>query len=148
MAGKKQNNVDALADAIGRNIKFRSFKNDGKGFDDLEQGEEITGILLGVRDQEIKDKRTKQLKMIRVYSIRVGDGESAITKKIGSRALLDGLFDDIMDEHGGVVVMNNRYEGPGMDFIKGKMVRFIRGENRKTADNNPMGTYEIQVEDE
>lgn len=142
MASKKDK-VTELENEVNTDVQFKSYRNDGKGFDDLSEGQEIVGIFVGVKDQEIKDTRTKQRKMVRVYSIRDDEGT---VHKIGSRALLDGIFDDIMDEHGGYVVENKRYGGPGMDFLRNKIVKFVRGSNRKTSGGDPMGTYEILVE--
>lgn len=150
MTRKRNENPSAgdLAEALGKSkdLHFKSYKADGSGFDDLEEGQEIIGVFVSVRQQHIKDKRTKQQKPIRVYSIRVEDGS---TKKIGSRTLLDRMFDDVMDEHGGMTAdPMGRYTGPGIDWIKGRVVKFVRGDDTKTADDNPMGTYEILVEED
>lgn len=126
-------------------VKFRTFKNDGTGLDELKENSSIQGVFISVKDQEITDRRTKLRKHIRVYAIRLDSGKIA---KVGSRALLDGIFDDIMDENGGYDVINNRYSGPGIKWIQGKIVKFVRGADTKSKlDGNPMGTYEILVED-
>jgi hypothetical protein len=130
--------------AFSSDAKFRSYKNDGKGFDDFEEGEQIEGILLSIRDHEIRDTRTKQLKDIRVYAIKAGE----TTLKIGGRTILDRMCDEIMDENGGFQVDNKRYTGAGYDWLKGRAVRFIRGEDGQTREGNPLGTYEIQVEED
>src|SRR5438105_1622403 len=145
MAKKPQPTIGEMKDSFAKGVRFRSYKNDGKGFHELNEATEVTGVLVSVRDHEITDKRTKLRKAIRVYSIRTADNELL---RIGSRALLDRLFDDILDEHGGYTVENKRYVGPAMDWILNKVVRFIRGEDTKTGDGNPMGTYEIQVEED
>lgn len=124
--------------------RFRSYKNDGKGFDLLEANDEITGTFIQVRDREIRDRRTKEPKTIRVYSLMTDRG----LLKIGSRALLDGVFDDILDEHGGYTKNGEHYVGPGIDWLRNRLVRFTRGSDTKTSDGNPMGTYEIQVEED
>jgi hypothetical protein len=126
-------------------IKYRSYKNDGKGFDTLDEGQEIQGILVSIRDHEITDTRTRERKTIRVYAIRNNDFDT--TLKIGGRAILDRIFDDIMDEHGGYTVESGRYRGPGYEAIKDKAIRIARGKDTRTAQKNPMGTYEVGVED-
>lgn len=124
--------------------KFKTYKNDGKGFSELNAGEEITGVFLGVTEMEIKDKRTKELKSIRVYRLMTDQG----LVKIGARALLDSTFDDIVEEHGGFRKEGKYYQGPGIDYLKNRLVRFVRGADTKTSEKNPMGTYEIQVEED
>lgn len=131
-----------LATAFGEDLRFKSYKNDGSGFDDLQPNTEIIGVFVSVRDHEITDRRTKARKPIRVYSIRSAEGQ---VLKIGSRSILDRVFDDLMDENGGYTVENKRYAGPGILYIQGRVVKFIRGEDTKTHENNPLGTYEIQV---
>ena len=137
-----QAGADELTKSFGEDVRFRSFKNDGKGFDDLEPGQEIVGVFVSVRDHEITDTRTKARKHIRVYSIRTADDS---VKKIGSRSILDRVFDDVMDENGGYTVENKRYSGPGINWLSGRVVKFVRGEDMKTREGNPLGTYEIQV---
>ena len=144
MARKPQNPAEpGTGHDIEDDIKFRSYKNDGKGFAELHEGGQIMGVLVAIRDQSIRDRRTRETKTIRVYSIRSDDG----LLKLGSRALLDRVFDDIMDEHGGYQVENKRYTGPGIEWIQNRMVKFIRGEDVETGEGNPMGTYEILVEE-
>jgi hypothetical protein len=146
MAKRKSNpTADELQNAFEEDgVKFRKYKNDGAGFDKLEESDEITGVLVSIRDHQITDKRTKQLKDIRVYGIRTGDGT---VKKIGGRALLDRMFDDIMDENGGYDVTNRRYSGPGYDAIKDKVIKINRGEDTTTSGGDPLGTYEISIEE-
>jgi hypothetical protein len=126
-------------------VRFRVYKNDGSGFDDFKQGQTITGVLVSIREHGITDKRTKQPKDIRVYSIRM---EGDVMCRIGGRTILDRMFDDIMDEHGGFVVTNRRYSGPGYDFLKDRVVRLERGEDTRTSDKNPLGTYSVGVEED
>ena len=137
-----QPSASDMTAAFGEDVRFKSFRNDGKGFDALDEGQEIVGVFVSVRDHEITDIRTKARKFIRVYSIRTADNE---VKKIGSRSILDRVFDDVMDENGGYTVENKRYSGPGIDWIHGKVVKFVRGSDTETRDKNPLGTYEIQV---
>lgn len=127
-------------------ITMRTYKNDGKGFEELAEGTAITGIFVAVKEQQITDIRTKEKKTIRVYSIR--DEEKDELLKVGSRALLDGIFDDIMDEHGGVIVENGRWGGPGIEWIRNRHVIFTRGKNKKSRSGDVMGTYEIMVDDD
>ena len=115
---------------------FRSFKNDGSGFAELKEGESITGIFLGRRKQVIKDRRTKQPKEIWVYRLLPKDGGSII--KVGGRALLDSMYEDMIDEMFG----SNEEAAKGVEMI------INRGDNVKTGDNNPMGTYEILVSED
>ena len=144
-----KNKMDTLKDELndgtgeGTDVKFKSYANDGKGFDELAEESDVTGIFVGVRIQEITDTRTKKRKPIRVYSLRDSEGN---VHKIGSRALLDGIFDDIMDENGGAIIENNRFSGPGIDFLRSKVVKFVRGKNKRTRQGDQMGTYEIMVE--
>jgi hypothetical protein len=124
-------------------LKFKSYVNDGKGFDELPAGSEVVGVFVGVRIQIITDTRTKEKKPIRVYSLRDSEGN---VHKIGSRALLDGIFDDIMDANGGCFVEANKFTGPGIEYLRNRVVKFARGANKRTRQGDPMGTYEIQVE--
>ena len=143
MARKAQEpTAGEITAAFGEDLRFKSYKNDGSGFDELNEGTEIIGVFVSVRDHEITDTRTKARKHIRVYSIRTAEGQ---VLKIGSRSILDRVFDDLMDENGGYTVENKRYAGPGITYIQGRVVKFIRGEDTQTRDKNPLGTYEIQV---
>jgi hypothetical protein len=143
----KQNNPSAedLEKAFGEDVKFKSYKNDGSGFDDFEIEQEIIGVLVSIRDHSITDRRTKKPKDIRVYSIRIPDGT---VLKIGGRTILDRLFDDIMDENGGFDVQNRRYTGTGYDYLKDKAIKMNRGKDTRTGDGNPLGTYEVAVEED
>lgn len=136
--------AEQLTDAFASDVKFKSYKNDGSGFDKLEEGDEIIGVLVSIRDHSITDTRTKKPKDIRVYSIRTPDGS---VKKIGGRTILDRMFDDILDENGGFDVQNHRYTGPGYDAIKDKIVKINRGDDTETRDKNPLGTYEVAIEE-
>ncbi len=144
MAKKRGESVDEVKDAFSSDTRFKSYKSDSAGFDELDEGGEITGILVSIRDQQLKDKRTKQLKTVRVYSIRTDEGQ----KRISGRTLLDRMADDIMDEHGGYSVENNRYSGPGYDWFCNRAVKFLRGDDTRTGEGNPLGTYEILVEED
>lgn len=134
--------------AFGADIKFRTYKNDGAGFDEFDENQEIVGVLVSIRDHTITDNRTNLPKDIRVYSIRIaleGGGERVI--KIGGRSILDRLFDDIMDENGGYAVDNKRYTGQGYEYIRNRLIKMSRGDDSQTAKGNPLGTYEIAVEE-
>jgi hypothetical protein len=142
--GKRGESAGDVAAAFTSDVKFRSYKNDGSGFDEFNEGDEIQGILVSIRDHQITDKRTKKPKDIRVYSIRVGDGT---VKKIGGRSLLDRMFDDIMDENGGFAVENRRYSGAGYEYVQNRAIKLNRGDDTKTSEGNPLGTYEIGIEE-
>jgi hypothetical protein len=145
MARKKGASPDELKTAFEGDVKFKSYKNDGSGFDEFAEGDEIMGVLLSIRDHAIKDKRTKLPKDIRVYSIRTADGS---VKKIGGRTILDRMFDDIMDENGGYEVLNRRYSGPGYEYLQNRVVKLNRGDDSETSEGNPLGTYEVAVEED
>jgi hypothetical protein len=149
MPKRKGNPTSAeVGKAFESDAKFRTYKNDGQGFDDFEEGQEIIGVLVSMRDHQITDNRTHELKDIRVYSIRVAvEGGGDQTLKIGGRTILDRMFDEIMDEHGGYVIENRQYKGAGYDYLKNRLLKLNRGEDTRTAKGNPLGTYEIAVEE-
>ena len=135
-----------LANEMGNdNVKMRSYKAGKDNFTPLNEGEEVTGTFISLREKTIKDRRTRLPKTIHVYTLRGEDG----MLKIGSRALLDSCFDDIMDEHGGFSLGadNKTYIGPGIEWITNRVVKFVRGDDEETVDKNPRGTYEILVEE-
>jgi hypothetical protein len=143
---KKTTSTEGIADAFASDIRFKSYANKGKGsFAKLDEGSEIAGIFVSVRFRKIKDRRTHEPKTIRVYAIRTTDGE---VQKVGSRALLDSCFDDIMDEHGGYTVEDMNFTGPGIKWITNRLVKFVRGEDTETSEGDEMGTYEILVEED
>jgi hypothetical protein len=102
----------------------------GEGLTKFVEGEEIRGIFIQLKESQIKDRRTKELKMIRVYTIQLSDNTMA---RIGSRSMLDDAFDEMVELLGGI------------DNMKGKDISFIRGADVETSDGNPMGTYEVIV---
>lgn len=108
----------------------KSFSRTGEGLTSFVEGEEIRGKFFHMKEVEIKDRRTKVKKTIRVYVLQLEDGTMA---RIGSRALLDDAFDEVVSAYGGIENLN------------GKDVSFIRGEDVATGDGNPLGTYEIIV---
>jgi hypothetical protein len=138
---------DNLQESFAGDTRFKSYKNTGKGdFTKLVEGEEVVGVFLSLRLRNIKDRRTKLPKQIRVYSFRGADG---LIFKVGSRALLDSCFDDIMDEHGGMNLKDNvQYTGAGIDWITNRTVKIIRGTDTETTEGDDMGTYEILVEED
>lgn len=136
--------VEDVKNAFTSDVKFKSYKADSRGFDELEPGGEVTGILLSIRDQTIKDKRTNVMKNVRVYAIQTADE----VVRISGRTLLDRMADDIMDEHGGYAVEHQRYSGPGYDWFTKRAVKFLRGDDMRTGEGNPLGTYEILVEED
>ncbi|MCI0618933.1 hypothetical protein L0244_38665 [bacterium] len=108
----------------------RSFSRTGEGLTSFVEGEEIRGKFIHMKEVEIKDRRTKEKKHIRVYVLQLMDGSTA---RIGSRALLDDAFDEVCSVYGGV------------ENLSGKEISFCRGEDVATGDGNPLGTYEIIV---
>lgn len=123
-------------DHIEENVPkgFRSFKTDTRKFYELRQGQSIAGVFLGVRTVRIKDKRTKLPKDIQVYRIRQEDDS---IESVGGRAMLDQQFHDAIDE----------LYGGNPEAARGARIIINRGEDKRTSDNNPMGTYELLLED-
>lgn len=105
----------------------RSFARRGEGLTPFVEGEEIKGKFIHMKTVEIKDKRSHQLKTIRVYVVELEDGNTA---RIGSRTLLDDAFDEVISVYGD---------------IAGKTISFIRGEDKELENGGTMGTYEIIV---
>lgn len=146
MAKKTQGTGSELADELGKDIRFKSYKNEGKSdFAKIKPGDSITGVFISLRMRKIKDRRTKMPKDIRVYALRTA--ESGVVK-IGSRALLDSCFDDIMDDHGGMELIENQFGGPGIKWITNRVITINRGDDTETSEGDEMGTYEILVEEE
>ena len=141
---RKGNNPNEVADSFATDIKFKSYKSEG--FFKFEEMEELVGTLVSIRDQTITDRRSKQPKIIRVYNIRLAEDGRMI--RLGSRAMLDRMFDDIMDEHGGFNVENMRYSGPGYEFLQNRIVKVNRGEDAETVSGDELGTYEVGVEED
>lgn len=139
---KKGNNPNDVAEGFAADVKFKMYKSEG--FYKFEAGDHFIGTLLSIRDVEIMDRRKKEEKIIRVYNFRAEDGT---TIKLGSRAMLDRMFDDIMDENGGFAVENNRYSGKGYEYLQGRIIRLDRGEDIPTASGDDMGSYEVSVEE-
>lgn len=107
----------------------RSFARRGEGLTPFVEGEEIKGKFIHMKNVTIKDKRTHLAKDIRVYVLELENGDMA---RIGSRALLDDAFDEVISVYG---------------EITGKTLSFIRGEDKELEGNATMGTYEIIVWD-
>jgi hypothetical protein len=108
----------------------KRFSRTGDGLSKFVEGEEIRGIFMSMAEKTITDRRSGELKSIRIYSIKLPDTSIA---RIGSRRLLDDAFDEVVTEL------------KGEENLRGRDVSFIRGEDVETADHNPMGTYEIIV---
>jgi len=113
---------------------FRSFKTEESGFKELNPGESIEGVFVSRRRQTIKDTRTKAPKDIWVYRVRT-DTEGIVN--IGGRAMLDRQFEDIVDD---------MFAG-SENAIKGLRIVINRGDDKKTRDGNPIGSYEVLIED-
>ncbi len=108
----------------------KRFSRTGDGLTPFVEGEEIRGKFLHMKEKTITDKRTRELKGIRIYTLQLPDGSMA---RIGSRRLLDDAFDEVVSAYN------------GEDNLTGKDISFIRGADVETSDHNPMGTYEIIV---
>jgi hypothetical protein len=139
---KKQNNPNDVAEGFATDIRFKTYKSEG--FYTFAEGDELVGTLLSIRDQTIMDRRKKMEKVIRVYNIRTADGK---TIKLGSRAMLDRMIDDIMDENGGFEVQNHRYSGKGYEYLQQRLIKINRGEDEETTSGDGMGSYEIGIEE-
>lgn len=105
----------------------RSFARRGEGLTPFVEGEEIKGKFIHMKSVEIKDKRTHQVKSIRVYVMELEDGTVA---RIGSRALLDDAFDEVISVYG---------------QVEGKTISFLRGPDKDLENGATLGTYEIIV---
>jgi hypothetical protein len=146
MAKKKSESVTDVAKAFESDVNFKKYGGNAEFFK-FEEGEEIRGILISLRDHELPDRRAKvkgTMKMVRVYSIRMEDGS---TVKLAGRATLDRTFDDIMDENGGYAVENKRYSGVGYEWLQNRAIILNRGDDGETSDGNVLGTYEVRVEE-
>ena len=121
---KKQPNMRELPKGA------RSFSRTGEGLTPIVEGEEIRGTFVHMKEVEIKDRRTKENKTIRIYVLQRPDGTMA---RIGSRALLDDAFDEMVSVYGGV------------ENLVGKDIAICRGEDVQTGDGTRLGTYEIIV---
>lgn len=143
MAKKTNESIGDVEQAFRKDSKFKSYKKDGTAsFDELEEGGEVTGVLIVIRNQNIIDTRSKKEKEIRVYSIKTADGS---VKRISGRTLLDRCADEIMDENGGFEVENRNYKGKGYEWFINREVKFIRGDDTRTKHGDQLGTYEILV---
>ena len=84
---------------------------------------------------KIIDRRTKAEKEILVFKLR--NGETDEIYKVAAGAMLVHAWEDIVDELG------NGDESTTNQKLRGEDMSIIRGEDTRTAENNPMGTYEI-----
>jgi hypothetical protein len=111
----------------------RSFKRSGEGFTPINEGEEIKGKFVRMRNVTITDRTTHERKTIKAYDLILEDGSAA---SISGRALLDDAFQDVFD-------------AIGADKLAGQTISIIRGEDVETATTETtghmMGTYEIIV---
>ena len=113
---------------------FKSFKSESGSFHELKELDEIEGILIAVRQQRIRDKRTKLPKDILVYRIQLDSGELI---SLGGRTMLDKQMLDACDS----------MFGGDWNAMKGAEVVISRGEDVKTSEGNPLGTYEVLIRD-
>lgn len=104
----------------------RRFTNTGGGFTPIEVGEEIRGKFVSMRMISIPDRDTREKKQIRSYTIETAEG----LIQIGSKALLDQLFDEVTDT-----------VGP----LAGKEIVISRGEDVETVGGQSMSTWSIDV---
>lgn len=113
---------------------FRTFASNDAGFKELNPGDSISGVFVSRRKQIIRDSRTRSPKEILVYRLRTD--EDGIVN-IGGRTMLDRQFEDILDD---------MFLGR-LDDMKGLRLVINRGSDSRTRDGNPIGQYEILVED-
>ena len=109
----------------------RSFSRTGDGLTSFVEGETIRGKFKGVKEVNIRDRRSTvpgTRKDIRIYMLDLADGTTA---RIGSRTLLDDAFDEVCAAVG------------GWERLVGKDIAFVRGEDIETEDHNQLGTYTI-----
>ena len=109
----------------------KTFSRTGDGLTSFVEGETIRGKFRGVKEINIRDRRSKDpnaRKDIQIYMIELSDGTTA---RIGSRTLLDDAFDECCANVG------------GWERLIDKEIAFIRGEDIETQDNNKLGTYTI-----
>lgn len=107
----------------------KTFSNTGGGLTPIEIGEEIRGKFVHMKNVDITDRETRLKKPIRVYVIDTPEGRVSI----GSKVLLDQLFDEVALAFGGI------------EKLTGKELVITRGEDVETAGGQSMGTFEISV---
>src|SRR5262245_24841504 len=109
-----------------------SFKRTGEGFYTLNEGDEVKGKFIRMRNVSFNDRETGERKSIRAYDMTV-DGKQI---SISSKALLDEAFDDVFAEI-------------PQDQLKGMEISIIRNKDVETPTSaetgNLMGTYEVLV---
>lgn len=113
---------------------FKAYASDSGKFYELNPGESVSGVFLGLRRATIKDRRTHQMKEINVYRIRQDD-ETVVN--LGGRTLLDRQFADAIDD---------MYLGEA-DKARGVRIIINRLPDSRTADNNPLGMYQLFLQD-
>lgn len=116
--------------------KGRSFKPDATSFKSMVEGETIRGFFLGRSSAEIKDRRTGAPKTLQILKLR-GEDEAVI--KLPMAAMMQRAWEDICDEYGG------GDEDSAVQKLRGVEMEITRGKDMRTADKNPMGTYEITI---
>ena len=111
----------------------RSFKKTGEGFTPINEGEEIRGTFVRMRNVSIVDRNSGERKTIKAYDLTLADGTKV---SISGRALLDDAFNDVFD-------------AVPHDKLIGQEISIIRGEDVETATTettgNMMGTYEVLI---
>lgn len=128
------------SDNPSQQTHVRSFKPDTSRFRTLQPGEEFTGVFVGAGHTEIRDKRTRALKTL--FVLRIRDEETDKVEKFPCAAMMLRAWEDICDEYG------NGDTDATIQQLRNRRMTISRGENMKTADSNPMGSYEFQIFEE
>jgi hypothetical protein len=118
----------------------KSFRPDTSKFRTMKPGETFTGIFVSAGHTEIMDRRTKQRKSL--FVLRIRDEESDRVEKFPCAAMMLRAWEDITDEYGG------GDPDATISALRGKHISIERGDDAKTADSNPMGTYTVTVFDD
>jgi len=118
----------------------KSFRPDTSKFRTLKPGETFTGIFVGAGTTEIMDRRTRLRKEL--FVLRIRDEASEKVEKFPCAAMMLRGWEDIADEYGGGDT------DATIQALRGRHLSIIRGDDAKTADSNPMGTYEFVIFDD
>lgn len=95
----------------------------------LDEGDTIAGFFHGMRQIQITDQNTKELKDVRVYTFTTKSGKKFA---ILGRTMLDHAFDETFEAV------------KGIENLTGMIVRIERGSDSKLARGRTLGNYIIQ----